>query len=182
MERGAVTPAEWIRSLRSRGLFLREIGEAAGVSVDQVARWQGNTNLPSMANAEAIAERYDVPGFVESVRAARTRTCIACETTFLMAARSRHDSCFCSETCRRRVGQTRHRAGIRDARLIRVLRVNERLQAENVALLATMQTHCDRCEPDRLCREGDCAWHLRTKHACVAQGCGSHRVTRPTVA
>ena len=136
-------------AMRRRKVGAPRLSRAVGCSNAAIGNYRNGRNVPTMVNAQRLAEVLDAPHLTTLAAAARTITCDVCGRSFAVEAGSPQR--YCTPECRRVQGKktTGDKANtrLRAAAAERVLRVHQ----EAVALM------CLACEPSGLCRTPDCA-------------------------
>ncbi len=147
------------RVMKNRKLDALQVAELVGVSRSTVSTWlAGPLHIPSPAVAARLAKALDAPYLASTAHSERDRTCDFCGTVF-EALNRRSVARFCSSPCRTRWWHVKRAQESRERRLdhLSMLRNQvEELTSEKATMKEAIRTHCNRCEPDGVCRDGSC--------------------------
>lgn len=142
-------------ALVARELTAEQLAEQAGIGKSAVYRAATGTSLPTLDNAQRMAEVLMWAPLVDAVVAARTRTCVVCGASFVDNSRNKRGrtcrtECQRTDYQRRKTGRTQLRAYGRAE------------VAENRLGLyqGAVDRMCRTCEPEGLCGDSGCP--LRT--------------------
>ena len=138
--------AELRRALVCRNWKLRELADAAQVSVTTVTEMAGGTTLPQHGTVVRIADALGWPQLIDASTRLRLGACEVCRRA--MVNTSQRTRRYCSRTCAA-AARNRRRTGVRR----QVGTVARHRLADHQKAVAAM---CRTCSPDGICRVADC--------------------------
>lgn len=160
---------ELVKACRLRGVPLNELERVTGVGHTTLDHYRRGLSLPKVEVATALAAALDTPRLARMIVEARTHGCArrGCERTFVNDTGAPHR--YCSPAClrieanvrlagtrRRQAGQTGSKAKANAA--VARLKSGLAIADEQIGVLqGAIAAMCRGCEPDGVCRVGDCS-------------------------
>lgn len=160
--------AELVRACRARGVTFNELARSIGIGRTALDHYRSGSVLPKTATATAMAQALDWPQLRELIAQARTFVCArpGCSRTFRNEGGGPRR--YCSGSCvrmaeaQRNASRRLRQAAHKDDGRVRAaataqLRSAARIADERAVMAETaIAAMCASCEPDGLCRDGDC--------------------------
>ena len=141
------------RAMTERGMSVRELSEAAGISTTLIKEYRSGATVPGLASAAALADALMSPAISAAVIALRTGTCASpgCGATFVSSGNGGRPRTHCSTRCYHRDNQAARR---------RAKRTYTVLDRDVLAdFRRTLLTWCMDCTGgEGICRDGGCTW------------------------
>ena len=141
------------RLMDAQGVQSKDLAERMGVNVQSVCEWRRNGQLPSVANAEKLAEELSAPSILTLVTRARTLTCDVCKRPFVQANSGGRKRRYCSMRCQR-TGTSEMRKG---ANKVIWGKVHTRWQNRYRRAQDAIDLMCNECADwEGVCRVAEC--------------------------
>jgi hypothetical protein len=162
------------KAVGARDVTWNELERATGIRHTALDSYRRGDSMPRMGPATVLATVLSWPRLVELTREIRSGKCERCTAPFFNDGGNRKR--YCSAQCRmvserlRRVAQRNRQAGHPTERMterrrheqaMRLFRSGLRIAEEkSLAQLDAIAAMCNDCEPEGVCRAGDCPLRL----------------------
>lgn len=87
------------RLMDSQGITSKAMAARLGVNVQSLTEWRRGHKLPSVKNAEKLADALAAPSILSLVTRARTLTCDVCKRPFVQTNSGGRKRRYCSMRC-----------------------------------------------------------------------------------